>query len=125
MLYDKYLLSHARFAPSTVQAWFAIYLAVLFLPLAIGWKFRWWQRNEFHWRWSVPILSLALLVSDFVYFSALREPGALVSLVSSLRRGSTLVSFVGGIILYGEQYDRWKILAVIGVLAGIILTLLG
>src|SRR3954462_4889767 len=52
-LYDKFLLGRSGFGVSTVQAWFSIYLAVLFLPLAIGWKLRWWPRNEFHWRWSI------------------------------------------------------------------------
>jgi len=69
-LYDKYLLGRMGFAPSTVQAWFAIYLALLFLPLAAGWKWRWWTRNEFHWRWSIPFLSITLLLADFVYFGA-------------------------------------------------------
>ncbi|MEO6245075.1 MAG: EamA family transporter, partial [Opitutaceae bacterium] len=41
-LYDKFLLGHSGFAVATVQAWFSIYLALLFLPLAIGWKLRWW-----------------------------------------------------------------------------------
>lgn len=124
-LYDKFLLGRAGFAVSTVQSWFSIYLALLFLPLAIGWKFRWWQRKEFHWRWSVVGVSLALLVADFVYFSALREPDALVSLVSSLRRGSTLVAFAGGIWLFREPNWRQKFPAVLGVLAGIVLTILG
>lgn len=39
-LYDKYLLGRAGFSVPTVQAWFSIYLAVLFLPLAVGWKRR-------------------------------------------------------------------------------------
>jgi len=125
MLYDKYLLGRAGYAVSTVQAWFVIYLAVLFLPLAVGWKYRWWQRNPFHWRWSVLLLSISLLIADFVYFTALRDPHALVSLVSSLRRGSTLVAFGGSILFYGEHQDRWKFLAVVGVLGGIALTLMG
>ena len=124
-LYDKYLLGRAGFAASTVQAWFAIYLAVFFFPLAVGWKFRWWPRQEFHWRWSIPLLSVTLLVADFVYFSALRDPDALISLVSSLRRASTLVAFAGGVLLFHEPHGRRKLPAVIGVLIGIVLTLLG
>lgn len=124
-LYDKFLLSRAGFAASTVQAWFSVYLALLFLPLAIGWKFRWWQRHEFHWRWSIVLLSLALLCADFVYFSALRDPAALISLVSSLRRGSTLVAFAGGVLLFREQNWKQKLPAVLGVVAGIALTVLG
>jgi bacterial/archaeal transporter family protein len=124
-LYDKFLLGRIGFAASTVQAWFSIYLALLFLPLAIGWKLRWWTRHEFHWRWTVLGVSIALLFADFIYFSALRDPHALVSLVSSLRRGSTLVAFAGGAFIFREANVRQKLPAVLGVLIGIILTVAG
>jgi transporter family protein len=124
-LYDKFLLGHEGFSASTVQCWFSIYLAVLFLPLAVGWKLRWWQRHEFHWRWSIITVSLFLLVADFLYFDALRHPQALVSIVSSLRRGSTLVAFAGGLYFFHEKNGLAKLPAVIGVLVGIVLTILG
>jgi len=124
-VYDKFLLGRCGFTASTVQAWFAIYMAVLFLPMAAGWKWRWWARNEFQWRWSIPLLSASLLVADFLYFSALHDPGALVSLVSSIRRGGTLVAFAGGVLLFGEKGSRQKLFAVLGILAGIVLTLVG
>jgi transporter family protein len=124
-LYDKFLLGRQGFGAATVQAWFSIYLALLFLPLAVGWKLRWWPRNVFHWRWSIVLVSFALLVADFVYFNALRDPEALVSIVSSLRRGSILVAFAGGIWIYKETNGRAKLPAVIGVLAGIVLTVMG
>lgn len=124
-LYDRFLLGHAGFSAATVQAWFSIYLAALFLPLALGWRLRWWPRQEFHWRWSIPLVSLALLVCDFIYFNVLREPAALVSIVASLRRGSILVAFAGGLLFFGERHGWRKLPAVLGVLAGIVLTLLG
>ncbi len=124
-LYDRYLLDKARFSVPTVQAWFSIYLLVFFTPFMIGWQRRWWPRNEFHWRWSIPSIALALLVADYIYFSALAHPDALVSLVMSLRRGSTLVAFAGGLLFFGEQSDWKKTLAVFGILAGIVLTVLG
>lgn len=124
-LYDKYLLGSAGFSASTVQCWFSIYLALLFLPVVAGWKFRWWQRGEFDWRWSIVGVSLALLAADFLYFDALRDSEALVSLVSSLRRGSTLVAFAGGIWLFGEKNGRQKLPAVLGIVAGMVLTVLG
>ncbi len=124
-LYDKYLLGQVGFSAATVQAWFSIYLAVFFLPLAIGWKWRWWSRNEFYWRWSIPLLSVTLLLADYVYFSALTDPAALVSLVSSLRRGSTLVAFAGGVLLFKEPNGLRKLPAVIGIVFGIVLTVLG
>ncbi len=124
-LYDKYLLGHLHFAASTVQSWFTIYLVLVFLPLAAGWKFRWWPRNEFHWRWSIPFIGLILLISDFAYFSALRDPLGLISVVASIRRGSTLVAFLGGIWIFKEGNGLRKLPAVLGVLAGILLTMLG
>lgn len=124
-LYDKYLLGRQHFSVPTVQAWFSIYLLVCFLPFAIGWKRRWWPRKEFHWRWSIPLIALFLLVADYIYFSALRDPESLVSLVMSLRRGSTLVGFAGGLLFFGERNGWQKFPAVIGILVGIALTILG
>lgn len=124
-LYDKFLLGEIGFAASTVQAWFSIYLAALFLPIVIGWKLRWWPRHTFEWRWSVLLVSFCLLICDFIYFTALRDPEALVALVASLRRGSLLVAFAGGLFLFGETYSHKKLLAVVGVVTGIVLTILG
>lgn len=124
-LYDKFLLGRAGFSAAAVQAWFTLYLPVVLLPLMVGWWRRWWPRNEFHWRWSIPLIALTLLVADFVYFDALRNPEALVSLVSSLRRGSTLVAFAGSIWLFRETQGWRKLPAVLGITAGIILTVLG
>lgn len=124
-LYDKYLFGTLRFSVPTVQCWFSIYLLVLFTPFAIGWKRRWWERNEFHWRWSIPAIALSLLVADYIYFGALRNPDSLVSIVMSLRRGSTLVAFAGGLLFFGEQNGWRKLPAVLGILIGILLTILG
>jgi uncharacterized membrane protein len=124
-LYDKYLLGRLRFSVPTMQAWFSVYLVVIFTPFAIGWKRRWWSRNEFHWRWSIPFIALSLLVADYIYFSALRDPASLVAVVMSLRRGSTLVGFAGGLLLFGEKNGLQKLPAVIGILVGIVLTVMG
>jgi bacterial/archaeal transporter family protein len=124
-LYDKFLMGHVGFRASTVQCWFSIYLALIFLPLVIGWKLRWWPRNTFQWRWSILGISFALLVADFLYFDALRNPEALVSLVSSLRRGSTLVAFAGSLWLFKEANGRQKIIPVCGIVTGIVLTVIG
>lgn len=124
-LYDKVLLGRLGFSAATVQAWFCIYLALLFLPLALGWWLRLWPRQQFHWRWSILGISLALLLADFVYFDALRDPEALVSLVASLRRGSILVAFFGSLWLFKERNGAYKLPAVLGVLVGIVLTILG
>jgi len=124
-LYDKYLLGRTHFSVPTVQAWFSIYLVLLFVPFAFGWQRRWWERNEFRWRWTIPAIAFSLLTADYIYFSALRDPHSLVSVVMSLRRGSTLVAFIGGLLLFGERSNWQKIAAVLGILAGIVLTVMG
>lgn len=124
-LYDKYLLARQHFSVPTVQAWFSIYLCLIFLPFAIGWQGRWWTRGQFHWRWSIPMIAIFLLIADYIYFSALRNPASLVSLVMSLRRGSTLVAFSGSLLFFGERNGWQKLPAVLGILLGILLTILG
>jgi drug/metabolite transporter (DMT)-like permease len=124
-LYDKYLLGTLKFSVPTVQCWFSIYLVVFFAPFALGWQRRWWKRNEFRWRWSIPSIALALLVADYLYFSALQRPQALVAIVMSLRRASTLVAFAGGLYFFHETNGWRKFPAVLGILTGILLTLLG
>jgi bacterial/archaeal transporter family protein len=124
-LYDRYLLGRLHFSVPSVQAWFSVYLAVFFLPLAIGWQRRWWSRNEFHWRWSIPLIAVFLLVADYIYFGALSKPDAMVSVVMSLRRASALVGFAGGLAFFGESHGLRKLPAVLGIMVGAALTVLG
>lgn len=130
-LYDKLLLGKLRLAPATVQAWFSIYLLVLFTPLALHFWLRGRDRRTassadvFRPRLSIPLLALCLLLADFAYFTALRDPAGLVSLVSSIRRGGTLIAFGAGLLLFREQNGRRKLLPVLGIVLGIVLTLVG
>jgi len=124
-LYDKYLFGSLNFTVPTVQCWFSIYLVALFTPFTLGWKLRLWPRNEFRWRWTIPFISLALLVADYFYFWALKQPDSLVSIVMSLRRASTLVAFAGGLYFFNEANGWRKLPAVLGIVAGVVLTILG
>jgi bacterial/archaeal transporter family protein len=125
-LYDKLLLGNLKLLPSTVQAWFSIYLVALFAPLAY---FTWWRSRatqaRFQFRLAIPLLALCLLLADFAYFSALREPDGLISLVASIRRGSTLIAFAAGVFVFKEVNGWRKLPPVLGIVAGIALTLLG
>jgi drug/metabolite transporter (DMT)-like permease len=125
-LYDKLLIGRLGLAPSSVQAWFSIYLLVLFAPLA------WLKRQRgaagasaLQFRFSMPLLALCLLCADFAYFSALAQPQGLISLVSSVRRGSTLIAFAAGVLLFREANGLRKLGPVLGIVAGIVLTLVG
>lgn len=124
-LYDKYLLNTIGYDTATVQAWFSVYLVVFFAPLAYGWWRSWWPRSVFHWRWSVPMVGWALLAADFIYFRALEEPEAMISVLSSIRRGSAIVSFGGGLLLFRESNGWRKLPALIAILIGVILLVSG
>ncbi len=128
-LYDKLLLGRLALAPATVQAWFSIYLLALFLPLALLWWFARGRRNgglsRFEFRPSMILLALCLLCADFAYFCALREQAGLISLVASLRRGSTLIAFAAGVFVFKESNGWKKLPPVAGIVLGIALTLLG
>ena len=123
-LYDKHLLGVLGYSASTVQAWFTLYMVVVIAPFAWGWLRRWWPRGAFEWRWSIPLIGVALLIADYSYFTALGDPEALVSIVSCLRRGSVLITFIAGYFLFQERNYRRKTPAVLGILAGILLIVL-
>ncbi len=124
-LYDKYLLNVLGYRTPTVQSWFALYLVVFFFPFFLGWRQRWWPRGEFDWRWSIPFVGVALLIADFAYFRALEMDGVLIGVMSCLRRGSALVSFAGGLWLFKEKNGLRKLPALLMILLGIILLVIG
>ncbi|HET7540070.1 MAG TPA: EamA family transporter [Polyangiaceae bacterium] len=127
-LYDKLLLGKLALAPATVQAWFSIYLLALFAPAAGLW---WLARGRritsarFEFRFSMVVLALCLLCADFAYFSALRQQAGLISLVASVRRGSTLIAFAAGVFVFKESNGWKKLPPVLGIVLGIVLTILG
>ena len=47
-------------------------------------------------------------LADFAYLMALREPDAMISVVSMVRRGSVVVSFACGALLFRERNLRAK-----------------
>ena len=124
-LYDKYLLQNKSMTPSTVQAWFSIYLVVFMTPLMIHWTMRRRKLERFQWRWAIPLIAVLLLVSDFLYFSAIAErdvllnKSSLISLISPLRRTSVVIAFVAGILMYKEKNWRSKAVCIVTMLIGV------
>lgn len=118
-LYDKFLLQNKGISPSTVQAWFSIYLVVFMSPLMLHWMLRRRQHEPFQWRWSIPMIAILLLVSDFLYFSAIADRQAMISLISPLRRTSVLIAFVAGVLMYQEKNWRAKAVCIVTLLIGV------
>jgi uncharacterized membrane protein len=118
-IYDKYLLQSARLSPATVQAWFSIDMVIVILPFYLLWRRGAWPRGTFQWRWSIPLIGICLLMADFLYFTAIAQDGALISVISPIRRASVLISFLGGIALHGERNFKPKAICICLLLGGI------
>jgi len=56
---------------------------------------------------------------------ALQDPDSMIAVVSTIRRGGTVIGFAYGLVFLKEQ-DPWKkILSMIGILAGLVCLAIG
>jgi len=124
-LYDKFLMR--RIDRMAVQAYFSFYQVAILLPiLAVNrWRLPKGERSSFHWRWSIPLIGFFLVLADYLYFDALSYHESMISIVSSLRRGGVVISFVVGALVFKEKNIRRKALYLAGILIGILLISLG
>lgn len=119
-LYDKFLLQGTHLSPSQVQAWFTIYTCIILVPPLALWL-RQHDRHPFHWHWAIAAIGLTLLGADILYFTAITQPGALISLISPVRRSSVVIAFLLGIFLFREKHLRSKGACIAGIITGVIL----
>ena len=123
-LYDKYIMT--RLDPVFVQSWYNLYQ---FLMMAVVVAVLWWPRRghttPFRWSWAIPLISIFLTLADFAYLYALREPDAMISVVSMIRRGSVVVSFLCGAALFHERNLRSKAVDLAFILVGMVFLWLG
>ena len=123
-LYDKYIMT--RLDPVFVQSWYNLYQ---FLMMAVVAGILWWPRRghttPFRWSWAIPFISIFLSAADFAYLYALRDPDAMISVVSMIRRGSVVVSFLCGAALFHERNLRSKAVDLAFILVGMFFLWLG
>lgn len=117
-LYDKHLLrSYDRMA---VQVYSTLYQAAfMFIVLMLVWWPGRKKTTPFQWRWSIVGISIFLVIADFVYYKALRNPDSLISVVSTIRRSGAVISFLYGAIFLHEKNLRKKAVFLLGVLLGV------
>ncbi len=130
-LYDKHLLSPAETGGlgldrMFVQGWYNFYQALMMAAVT---ALLWWpvrsRTTPFRWRWAIVCISLFLTAADMAYFYALSCEGAMISVVSMVRRGSVLVSFLFGALVFREKNLKAKALDLILVLLGMICLFIG
>ena len=130
-LYDKYLMASPAdggvgLDKMMVQSWYVVYQCLLMGAMLM---ILWWpkrkQTTPFHWDWSIVCVSVFLSAADFVYFYALTQPEAMISIVSMIRRGSVLVSFACAAIFFHEKNLKAKAVDLALVLLGMICLYIG
>ena len=123
-LYDKYLMQ--RFHPLTVQSWYNVYQVLILCPvILLLWYPRRKESTPFRWKWTIIGISLFLCAADFAYFYALSLDDSLISVVSMVRRGSVVVSFLFGALFFREKNLKSKAVDLVLVLIGMFFLYLG
>ncbi len=130
-LYDKHLMAPVESGGAglnrmAVQGWYNIYQCLMMgLMLVIIWWPRRKRSEPFRWKHSIIFISLFLTAADFVYFYALTDPNAMISVVSMVRRGSVLVSFTLGALIFREKNLKSKAVDLIFVILSMICLWIG
>ena len=127
-LYDKFLMNPNGLAldKMAVQSWYNIYqCGMMGMMMMLIWYPNRRKTTPFRWKWSIIFISIFLSVADFVYLYALSMPGAMISIVSMVRRGSVIVSFLFAALVFKEKNLRSKALDLALVLLGMVFLYLG
>ena len=130
-LYDKYLMAPVEAGGvgldrMAVQSWYNLYQCIMMgVVLLLVWFPSRKHTTPFRPHWTILCISVFLSAADFVYFYALSQPGAMVSVVSMVRRGSVIVSFMFGALLFREKNLKNKAIDLLLVLLGMLFLYLG
>lgn len=123
-LYDKFLMG--RYDRMVVQSWYNIYQLFMMGTILM---MLWWPKRKsttpFHWHWSIILISIFLSAADFVYFYSLSIEDSMISIVSMIRRGSVIVSFVFGAMFFREKNLKSKAIDLLLVLIGMMFLYFG
>ena len=129
-LYDKYLMAPVSeggvgLDRMMVQSWYNVYQCAMMLVmlLLLWWPIR--RHQPFHWSWAIIGVSIFLSAADFLYFYALSLPSAMISIVSMVRRGSVVVSFLCGALFFHEKNLKAKAFDLALVLLGMFFLYIG
>ena len=129
-LYDKYLMSSPEegglgLNRLTVQSYFNFYQLAIMLVVVMLERWKGQSETSFKWRWTIPFISLFICAADLAYFYSLSLDDAMISIVSMVRRGSVIVSFMMGAFLFHEKNLKSKAVDLVLVLLGMLFLYLG
>ena len=123
-LWDKVILKEMH--PFFVQGWTNIYItAILGAIMAV--KALASRRNPsaglqpLRWDWTIVLIAVFITGADMLYFFSLHADGALLSVISLIRRSSVIVTFALGAALFKEKNVAAKSAVLALMLAGVVL----
>lgn len=123
-LYDKFIMK--RYEPIFVQTWYNLYQCIIMGTLMMV---MWYPKRDsttpFHWSWAIPAISVLISAADFVYYTALAQPGSMISIISLVRRGAVIVSFLCGWLIFKEKNLKAKALDLGLIILGMIFIYIG
>ena len=130
-LYDKYMMRH--YDHNAVQVYYTAYQALMMLVIWLfnRWKTRYASEGTSHsiinrtLLLPVACISLFLVLSDYVYMLALSDPTSMIAVVSTIRRGGTIIPFLYGILILKEPNAGKKLACLTGVAIGLLCLALG
>lgn len=124
-LYDKYAI--ARLDPIFILCWANLLISIMLgiILLAKELKERPERRERFRWDWNLLIAAALIVVADALYFISIKQDGALLSVVALLRRGSVIVTFTLGALVFREGNLRSKVIDLAVMLLGMSLLVAG
>ena len=124
VLYDNYMKKQLN--PMLVQSWYNVYQVFIMCPIILLlWYPKRKESTPFRWDWTIICISIFLCAADFVYFYALSYEDSMISIVSMVRRGSVVVSFLFGALFFREKNLKSKAVDLILVLIGMFFLYLG
>lgn len=130
-LYDKFLMAPVGeggvgLDKMAVQGWYNVYQCVMMGAMV---ALLWWpvrrRTAPFRWDAAIPLISIFLTAADLAYFYALSQPSAMISVVSMVRRGSVVVSFLFAALVFKEKNLRAKAVDLVLVLLGMVCLWIG
>lgn len=130
-LYDKYMMRH--YDHNAVQVYYTVYQALMMLVIWLGNQWKSHRASEetplplLNQRLLLPVacISLFLVLSDYVYMLALSDPTSMIAVVSTIRRGGTIIPFLYGILILKEPNAGKKIACLTGIVIGLLCLALG
>lgn len=123
-LYDKHIMTGME--PLFVQSWANVYITA---ALAVCLLFKRLTGKDdfqaFKWDWTLVLIAVFITCADMLYFFALKQEGALLSVISLVRRSSVIITFALGARIFKENNILDKAIDLAVLLCGLVLLFVG